>query len=316
MIFVRLLVVVACFGTFVSSAQSEWKARPIGSIGATIHLYRGKGQHFPGVRLFASAAVQGTYHMGYLGYSLTAVLYSKSIGASLNPLVGDVQLDIINSATFGLAGGGDLGYTKMFRTINIGDFYNVMLDKENAFLMGTNFILNNHKRNQFVGHVAISYHNFTMDYSNDGAPPVSWFSLGDEFDRWWTGGLGIFIHNNQAFNWVEASFDQFTGYSPQLYELSGLIGIDVPRYGRSVSTDKYGPPAFNTSTYKLRVFPTANWSINMGVIGSLRSTNDTAYGLQEILHLLQGFALHPNRDINRWYIGTSYVQSYQNGNEE
>ena len=97
-------------------------------------------------------------------------------------------------------------------------------------ILASNFILNNHKRNQIVGSVSFSAPDFTINYYNDGAQPFDFLPLADNFDRWWTGGFGIYIHNHKNYNIAELSFDQFTGYSPLLYELSNLIGINLPDY--------------------------------------------------------------------------------------
>lgn len=307
MSFARLFVVTALLGAFAASAQSEWKGRTVASVGATIHLFRGKGQHFPGVKVFASGNIQGVCNAAIISYSLSVVMYTKTIGASLNPMVNDIQIDIINSINGGVVGGKDINYLKLFRTVGNGDFYNSYFTKEYGLMIGTNVIINNHRRNQVVGNVSAGLGPVTINYYNDGAPPISTLSIGDQFDRWWTGGLGIFFHTKEGYNRAEFSFDQFTGYMPQLYELSNMLGIDVPRYGHSTSTDKYGPPAFNTSTYKLRVFPNEGFGIDVGISGSLRTRNGKAYGLQEILHIWQGYALHPNKDIDRLYIGGTYI---------
>ena len=150
----------------------------------------------------------------------------------------------------------------------------------------------------------------SVNYYNDGAAPFNFLPLADNFDRWWTGGFGIYIHNHKNYNIAELSFDQFTGYSPLLYELSNLIGINLPDYNVEDSTagnrkDKI-TPAFNTSAYNLKIFPTAGYAIDAGVIGSLRNQSGRVFGLQEIIHTTFHYPLHPNNDINRFYIGGTY----------
>jgi hypothetical protein len=158
-----------------------------------------------------------------------------------------------------------------------------------------------------VGNVTVSTGSVTINYYNDGAPPVSTLSLSDEFDRWWTGGVGIFIHTVDNYNLLEVTFDQFTGYAPQLYEVSNLLGIHVPNYEINYKKRKKSPPDFNTSVYAVRYFFSPGLGIEAGVIGSLRSKSDRAFGLQDIIHLAQGFALHPNYDVNRLFIGGNYI---------
>ncbi len=60
---------------------------------------------------------------------------------------------------------------KIFKTINTGSYYNIATNKKYAAYLTTNFILNNHKRNQIVGSVSISSPDFTINYYNDGAAP-------------------------------------------------------------------------------------------------------------------------------------------------
>jgi hypothetical protein len=289
-------------------AQSNWTSNTFVSLGVNLMLHRGPGQHFPGIRLNASAGINAVYQQHVMmNYSLTFSLYSKTLGANLNPLVNDVQLDVVNSAAVGGCWGENLLYDKYFRTFNTGAYYNVLTNTAWSALAGTNFVINNHKRNQFVGNITISSPSVTLTYYNDGAPPVSWFSLGDEFDRWWTGGVGIFIHTNKNYNLLEITFDQFTGYRPQLYEMSNLLGIDVPVYeNESVGKQKV-PPDYNTSAYAVRYFFSQGLCAEVGVVGSLRTPKDRAFGLQDIIHSGRGFALHPNHDINRIFIGGNYI---------
>jgi hypothetical protein len=133
--------------------------------------------------------------------------------------------------------------------------------------------------------------------------------LADNFDRWWTGGFGIYIHNRKNFNAAELSFDQFTGYSPLLYELSNIIGINLPDYNVDDTTlmkrRGHVSPAFNTSSYNLKIFLGQGYAIDAGIIGSLR-TNGRVFGLQEIIHTMLRYPLHPNNDGNRIYVGGTY----------
>lgn len=172
-------------------------------------------------------------------------------------------------------------------------------------MLTSNYILNNHRRNQSVGSVSFSAPGFTINYYNDGAAPFNLLPLADNFDRWWTGGLGLFIHNRKSYNYAEINFDQFTGYTPLLYELSSILGIDVPLYADKYE-GKVQPRSYNTSSYAIRVFPVRNLAIDVGAIGSL-VWKGKIYGLQDIIHVLGNYALHPNNDANRFYLGATYI---------
>ncbi|MEJ7676069.1 MAG: hypothetical protein WKF59_26050 [Chitinophagaceae bacterium] len=42
------------------------------------------------------------------------------------------------------------------------------------------------------------------------------------------------------------------------------------------------------------------------MLGSLRTKTGRVFGLQEIIHTMFRYPLHPNNDINRFYIGGTY----------
>ena len=75
----------------------------------------------------------------------------------------------------------------------------------------------------------------------------------------------------------------------------------------------YGTGLFDPRNVQLmkkvlkKLFPGASYGADIGVIGSLR-TNNTGklFGLQDIIHRLGNIALHPNHDVNRFYVGGIY----------
>jgi hypothetical protein len=311
-IFHRYFFIVA-FSTFGKDAysQTNWNYKGYFNFGCNLNFTYGPSQQFPGLRLYAAFIAGGVYKNNFtINYGPSISIYTKTLGANLNPLTGDIQIDFTNSFTVGSAWGKDLTYTKFFKTLNTGSFYNIAADKKYGAYLTTNFILNNHNRNQIVGSVSFSTPDFSINYYNDGAPPFNFLPLADNFDRWWTGGFGIYIHNHNNYNIVELSFDQFTGYSTLLYELSNLIGINLPDYNIEDSTakNKRGmiAPAFNTSAYNLKIFLGHGYAIDAGVLGSLRTRTGRVFGLQEIIHTMFRYPLHPNNDINRFYIGGTY----------
>ena len=289
-------------------AQSKWVYSSQFNAGAHLNLTYGKGQKFPGLRIFAGfsiTAVNREHIMLHYGPSLS--IYTKTVGANLNPLVGDIQIDLTNTISAGYGWGGIVNYYKYFRTIHTGDYYNISTNVRNAVLLSTNFILNNHKRNQIVGAVTGSFEQFTFNYYNDGAVPFTFIPLADNFDRYWTGGGAFFFHTRQDFNRAEISFDQFTGYTPLLYEVSGLLGINIPLYKNDEgSNGKKKPNTFNTSAYQVKVFTDKNFAIDAGVIGNLTDKKGNHYGVQELIHIALKLPLHPNNDMNRYFIGTTY----------
>ncbi len=293
-------------------SQAKWQYTGYFNTGLSLNMNYGPSQKFPGLRVFAAFVANGVYKDHFsVNYGPSISVYTKSIGANLNPLIGDIQIDFTNSINIGYSMGKDLSYTKFFKSINTAGFYNISSRKSSAIFLGSNWILNNHKRNQVVGSVNLSFPGVTVNYYNDGAFPFDFIPFGDNFDRWWTGGFGLYFHNRRNFNSAEFSFDQFTGYAPLLYELSNLIGINLPDYNMdSLSVEqrkKSLAPAFNVSAYNLRIFPTQGYGVDAGIIGSLRSKKTgKVYGLQDIIHTKFGYPLHANNDINRFYFGGTY----------
>lgn len=308
----KRFLLLLLFFQFAKSAytQSNWAYNGYFNFGCNLTFTYGKSQQFPGLKLYAAFIANGVYKNHFtVNYSPTLSVYTKTLGANLNPLIGDIQIDFANSFSVGGTWGKQLSYTKFFKTINTGGYYNIVNNRKFAAFFGTNFILNNHRRNQIVGSISLSTPDFTLNYYNDGAQPFDFLPLADNFDRWWTGGFGVYVHNHKNFNSVEFSFDQFTGYSPLLYELSNLIGINLPDYNvedSSATKRERMSPAFNTSNYNLRIFLGQGYAVDAGVLGSLRTKTGRVFGLQEIIHTMFRYPLHPNNDLNRFYIGGTY----------
>ncbi len=303
---IRLVFLLFAFCStipFTLSGQSKYVYTGQFNFGCNIFLNYSKAQKFPGLRVFTAFGAAVTRGDLFINYGPSLSVYTKSIGANLNPLVGDWQIDFGHSITAGVLWGKVTDYTKYTRTIHTGDFYNLAHNRAGNFLLSTNFILNNHKRHQIVGSVNATFDKVSINYYNDGTP-FQTMGLSDGFDRYWTGGGSIIIHNKKGYNTAELSFDQFTGYVPLLYELSGLLGINVPLYDDPENKkSKYN---FNTAAYNLRINTDKNFGVNIGVIGSLVDKKGKLWGVQDIIHLKLKHPMHPNNDGNRFFIGASY----------
>jgi hypothetical protein len=287
------IIFISLFLRFEAQAQI--------SFGGNLFLNYSKKQQFPGLRLFVSASFKKEVSKNFqLIYAPSISVYTNTIGSNLNPSASDYQIDFSNTIMAGLVSSNVSCTTKSLRTLHNADYYNLYNDRDHGVFLGTNFILNNHQRNQIVASGIVNVNNFSILYYNDG-PDV--LGLGDKFDRYWTGGLGIYYANNKGFNNIELSFDQFTGYQPLIYELSNILGFDVPQY--SSKKEKFN---FNTSTYHLKVGFDNDLSLDFGVIGSLRSQNKH-FGLQDIIHMGRKMPIHPNDDNNRFYVGFSYLKN-------
>jgi hypothetical protein len=303
-------IVVSC----VCPAQQNWTYDAQVNVGCNLSLYKGHKQSFPGLKVFAGISVNCVYkgHF-FINYSPSFGCYTRSLGNNLNPLVHDIQLDFTNAFMAGGAWGDSAQYVKYFRTLNNVPFNSMFMQRDYAIYLGTNLLWNNHRRNQAIGSLGFSIQRITINYSNDG-PPFGVFGLGDSFDRWWTGHGCIYFHSKRDYNYAELGFDQFTGYSPLLYELSGLLGINIPDYNIEYKNDSLPEGAgrrihnyeYNSSTYNLRINFDANYGLDMGCIGSLKSNRDRYFGVQDLIHNNRKFSLHPNQDLNRFFIGPTY----------
>jgi len=312
-----LLLCILCRAA-AALCQQGWVYTGEFNFGCNFTLNYSKGSTaFPGLKVFCGFAANGVYKNHFIvNYGPSFSVYTKSIGANLNPLVSDVQMDLVNSLSFG-AGMNDLPYYKLFRTLDNGSYYNVILNKDYAFLLTSNFILNNHKRNQVTGSITLSFPQATVNYYNDGGAPFYLIPIADNLDRYWTGGLAIFVHNKSdyksTFNSVEASFDQFTGYTPLLFEACNMLGIYMPNYNLQYDENTHEPkPAnYNTSMYDLKIFLMKGYGIDVGAMGALkdrsyRKKKEIYFGLQDIIHIKDGFSLHPNNDNQHFFIGGIY----------
>ena len=290
-------------------AQKDWVYSPYFSFGLNLSLNYGKQQHFPGVNIYGGFAISAAYKNRFIAnYGGSISIYRRTVGTNLNPLVDDIEIDFTNSISAGY-GGNALSYKKLIRTMQNSAFYNINLNNNYFGLLSTNIIINNHHRNQAVGSITLSGPGLSFNYYNDGAAPIKWFAIGDGFDRWWTGGGSFFVHSRQGFNYGELSFDQFTGYQPFLFELSEIIGIDLPPYSQE-KDDPSGSKKnanYNSSQYHLRIGLNKHFSVDAGVLGSLRvGDKGTIFSIQDIIHLTGKMPLHPNNDVNRIFVGGSF----------
>lgn len=309
----RRLIFSAVIIAFVlppSNAQSKkWAYDGQFNFGCQVFLYNFfKRDNFPGLRAYAGFSARAVKGDLLLNYGTSVSVYTKAVGANLNPMVHDWQIDFTNSFNVGGMWGGTLDYTKFMRTVHNGDFYNMALNRRGAFIGGTNFILNSHGRHQTVGSFNINVDKVSLNYYNDGGPPFDWIPLADKFDRYWTGGVALFFHSEKSYNVAEFGFDQFTGYKPLLYEISNIVGIKVPLYDGEIDLQKrqHKPPNYNTAAYHLRINFNQNFGVNAGLIGSMVDGNGKFWGLQDIIHTTIKNSLHPNYDNTRLFLGGSY----------
>ncbi len=298
------------------------------NVGTTINIHYRGGTNFPGIKAFVGVGgikqINSKYGNYMMSVGMNVGIYNKSLGNSLILLKQDNQIDFTSSLFFGPAStriNEKFPLYKNLRTINNLPFYNLRFGNEGMAMLGVNFIMNNHIRHQTVGAIAFNYKNVSFNYYNDGGMPLNLLGLGDSFDRWWTGGGGIYYHSTRKNNLFEFCFDQFTGYERQYFELATRLGMDVQDYGifsditQDTSAKRYNVVGaktsnnYNSSSYSLRCFINESLAINLGIIGSLRGTNpdgERLWGVQDLIHNAMKIAIHPNYDANRVFLGLTF----------
>ena len=293
------------------SQQNDWKYSPYIAFGVNIYPTFGSKQFFPGFNLYGGFAVSAVYKERFIAnYGGNISFYKKTIGTNLNPLIEKLEIDFTNSFSAGI-GGNNLSYPKLIRTLQNSAFYNIHLNNNYFALLSTHVVFNNHKRNQTVGSLTLSGPGLSFNYYNDGAIPIKLFAGGDGFDRWWTGGGSFYLHSRRAFNYAELGFDQFTGYQPFLYELSDILGINLPPYSRDETViDRANIHSnYNSAQYHLRIGLNQNFSVDAGIMGSLRYGKEgVIYSFQDLIHIIGKMPMHPNNDQNKVFIGGSFNQ--------
>ena len=81
------LLLYCLFALSVAEAQNTWQYNTQVNAGAHLNLTYGKGQRFPGLKIFAGFNVFATGKKHILfNYGPSLSIYTKSIGANLNPL--------------------------------------------------------------------------------------------------------------------------------------------------------------------------------------------------------------------------------------
>lgn len=330
------------------------------TLGATINLNKNLSgrafkNNFPGIRAYAGFNATNRLFIhknldktnGLFNIGVNLGVYNKSLGNSLNILYQDNQVDLTTTFSLGIIH-DHLPYLKQFQTINNTPFYNLRHNAKYAGIISTNFIINNHGRRQTVGSISFTMDRLSLNYYNDGGPIIGkgfgwdrpWYwnvllapflatadlvsGLGDGFDRWWSGGMGLYYHTDEEYNRWEATFDQFTGYQQLVFELGSILGTDVQDYDLfqtmetrdsvaqyNLQKSTRNANSFNSSAYAIRYHFDQQFSANLGIIGSLRDyKRERFYALQDIIHVLKRDPLHPNNDINRIFYGINYFSPY------
>lgn len=228
------------------------------------------------------------------GAQVTLNYYSKGPGTSVIAHSNRFgQLDVVSS--FYVVGGYNWngnGREKYIRTFNQMSATTIRHNFDGAISYGTSFLVNNHGRNQQLGHMGFNVDQLLVGYYNDGFWPFDRFA-GDAFDRYWTGG-GYLAYGLDAFGnsmsrrnpwfegqFVEYAYDRFTGNVQAGYQLSKeLLFSGIPQQNME---EAFYNRALSTLT--LRNINGSN--VGFGLLGQCPNCD-----IQDLLHRMLGYSRH------------------------
>lgn len=170
---------------------------------------------------------------------------------------------------------------------------------------GTIFVLSSdrQKSNQRLGFLNIHVKRLQVSYYNDGGTPFDETFLGDSKDRYYTGGAMVSYHGNSfnSVNLAELSFNKFTGYTKNAFEVSNKLNLAFVNYNNP--QQKY----YNKSLWTLNISnPEKGYGIN------LNRYNYTNWDIQHLIHfsIFNSFHLVPYSDY--FSVSGIYYHNYTN----
>jgi hypothetical protein len=233
-------------------------------------------------------------------------VYFNGIGDNLMDPLKKANIDFVN--TFGFAAG-------VTRKSELDDNYfvpymtfNSMNPKvvENPYLwslmVGTNIILNNQNRNQQTGFFNLNlWRLVNFHYYNDGTP-FDMISLGDAYDRWWTGGGAAEIYLskiNSPTYLVQSKFfyhyDRFTGNVQDAFRVSNYLSLQF------IPNKHVEQNFFNRAHSRFGLTHLDdNWTASVDFSGHLD------YDVQDWIHESLHMTKHLSFASWRWFVGLEY----------
>lgn len=144
------------------------------------------------------------------------------------------------------------------------------------------------------GYINAHFNCIQLTYTNDGAIPFTNI-FGDDFDRYWTGGL-LIQYDSKHYR-SQLSFNRFTGFKEGAYELATLLGYKQVDYNLQQSL-------LNRGEWNLRAVYKDDHQMNYGI--SLIMADYPRLSLQNLLHYFGRMAYHPTYNKKRFYYGAVF----------
>lgn len=241
------------------------------------------------------------------------VSFNFLIGRGMGSSMRDKLFRLRPQAMISLVGGVQWGHRRLNHQVQMLPFFlqpGFSSDNSNIIALSSNMILIDRNRSindlefryQRVGSIYIgTQFGLEASYINDGPPFGKW--LGDGRDRYWTGSgfLGYKFKpdwksiDNRPVS-IRWSFDRYTSYKENAYELATALKMDYVPY-RDFTSNLY-----NRGSMRIGVFVENLYSAELTI-------NDSDYlDIQNVLHLLQGFSWH--RTANKSSLSLQMSYSY------
>lgn len=172
----------------------------------------------------------------------------------------------------------------------------------NSINFTTTYLINSKGRNQQTGCFGLKINKFFFDYFNDGAFLIGDNGLGDNFDRYWTGGarIGFAVNSNSSKTAIDTSINiytnyrVYTGFSKDAYELSKDLLL---KYTTSNNPFQY---LLNSGELKIGVQLNNTTQIEFG--------NQSRFNLlgQNKIHFYGTMPYHYGLNHNKLFVGYKY----------
>ena len=184
----------------------------------------------------------------------------------------------------------------------------IPLRSSTSFIVSTNYIINFKKRNQRYGSMIVQVGKFRIQHYNDGGFIFGNLKLGDDNDRWWSGGGFLEYGNDLPVDSIpnltvlprkiQIRFDRFTWNNQEGYEAAnknGLASIPIP-------LNKKEEAQYNFGRYTTTFF----WDdFFIGI-----EANNKFRDLQDIVHEIGQLAKHPTLAPGYFSIGVGVERRY------
>ena len=236
-------------------------------------------------------------------YQLAINVYNNGIGTNMLRAFKATEIDVVNS--FALTLGQAHKYKDFIwdlRTFNQMTANAIQTNLNWSLSIATNFLSNNHRRDQQVGFIGGNFQQMRFGYFNDG-PPFQLLGLGDAQDRWWTGGAfleigtgGTPLYRDKYWSKLRLmlNYERFTGNAQDAFELSNALSLNY------VPAKDIADVFLNRAHTHFGIRHANGLGINLSFLGQY------SWDIQDLIHRTLGLPKHHSFAYNRTLVGFEY----------